>query len=80
MPTFITEDGIKIECFSGDHLPPHIHASYGEFEVLIIINDQSIYTGSLPARKLKIAKEIVKQNKEDLLFLFESLNPNLRKK
>ncbi|WP_264538049.1 DUF4160 domain-containing protein [Flavobacterium sp. N1736] len=80
MPTFIIVEGIKIEYFSGDHLPPHIHASYAEFEVLIIIQTQVVYQGSMPAKKLKVAKEIVKENKEDLSFLFDTSNPNLRKK
>lgn len=80
MPTFIIIDGIKIEYYYGDHLPPHIHAKYGEFEALIAIEDQSILAGALPRKKLYIAKEIVKQNKDDLAFLFESSNPNLRKK
>lgn len=80
MPTFIIVEGIKIEYYSGDHLPPHIHAKYGEFEVLIIIDTQHVYEGSLPPKKLKRAKEIVKENKEDLIFLFDISNPNLRKK
>ena len=80
MPTFIIFEGIKIEYYNGDHLPPHIHAKYGGYEALIVIEDQSIYAGSLPAKKLKIAKAIVKKNKIDLAFLFESSNPNLRKK
>ncbi|WP_442788091.1 DUF4160 domain-containing protein [Flavobacterium sp. SUN046] len=80
MPTFIRIEGIKIECFSGDHLPPHVHAVYGEYEVLLIIESQRIYSGSLPIKKLKRTKEIVKENQEDLFFLFYELNPNLRKK
>lgn len=80
MPTFITIDGIKIEYYNGDHLPPHVHAKYSGFEALIVIEDQSTYAGTLPAKKMKIAKEIVKENKEDLSSLFESSNPHLRKK
>ncbi len=80
MPTYKIVDGVKIECYSGDHLPPHVHASNAGNEALIVIEDQSLYAGSLPARKLKIAKDIVKENKDDLLCLFNFLNSNLRKK
>lgn len=80
MPTFSIIEGVKIEYYSGDHLPPHIHATYGEFVALIEIEDQSVYAGGLPTKKLKVAVKEVKENKEDLLFLFNESNPNLRKK
>jgi hypothetical protein len=35
-----------------DHNPPHFHATYGEYEILIKINDFSIYAGYLPSRAL----------------------------
>jgi hypothetical protein len=35
-----------------DHNPPHFHATYGEYEILIKINDFSIYAGYLPSRTL----------------------------
>jgi hypothetical protein len=80
VPTFEIIDGIKIECFSGEHPPPHIHASYSGFEVLIIIEDQQIYAGNVPVKKLKKAIEFVQEHKLDLMFLFNELNQNLRKK
>lgn len=80
MPTFIIQEGIKIECFSGDHPPPHIHDSYGGKVVLIVIENQSVYEGDLPPKKLKRAKEIVRENSEDLLCLFNELNKNLLRK
>jgi hypothetical protein len=33
-----------------DHNPPHFHATYGDFEILIPITDLSVYAGSLPSR------------------------------
>jgi hypothetical protein len=35
-------DGIKIVVYSREHLPPHIHAKYGEYEAMI-----NIHTGEI---------------------------------
>lgn len=78
LPTVDTIDGIKIDCYSTDHLPPHIHAIYNEYEALIEIKTQNIYTGSLPSKQLKKAKLYVLTNEEDLLEIFYTLNERLR--
>lgn len=80
MPTITIIDGVKIECFSGDHPPPHIHASYSGNEVLIEIISNKVYIGSLPRKKLAIAFDYVKNNKETLLAIFDGLNPPNHKK
>ena len=77
MPTFCIEEGIKIECYSGDHPPPHIHATYGGDEVLIEIKTSKVYSGRIPPKKLKTALKIVQENKAKLLAIFESLNPQV---
>jgi hypothetical protein len=53
MPTFDKVDGVKINVNNGDHRPPHIHAIYNEYEVLIIIETGEIYAGDLPNKQLK---------------------------
>jgi len=53
MPTIDFFDGIKINVYNGEHRPPHIHAVYGEFEVLLIIENCKIYSGFLPGKQLK---------------------------
>ena len=52
MPNFDSFDGIKINIYNGDHLPPHIHALYGDDEVLLVIETIAIYAGYLPAKQL----------------------------
>lgn len=37
MPTVEIVNGIKISIYNGDHRPPHIHAKYNEYEILIEI-------------------------------------------
>ena len=75
MPTADIIEGVKIEYYSGDHPPPHIHATYSGQEVLITIKENEIYAGKLSKKKLAIAMQYVNDNKEDLLALFEELNP-----
>ena len=45
MPTIDNFHGIKIHVYNGEHRPPHIHAVYNEFEVLVSIEDGEIYAG-----------------------------------
>lgn len=77
MPTLKILNGVKIECYSADHPPPHIHASYSEYEDLIIIETGEIYVGDLPTKRRKIAQEYVKENTVILLKTFNLLNPQL---
>ncbi len=53
MPTIDSFNGIKIHVYNGEHRPPHIHADYNEFEVLIEIERCIIYSGDMPTRQLK---------------------------
>jgi hypothetical protein len=77
MPRIDSFNGIKIYMYNGDHRPPHIHASYNEFEVLIVIETVTIYAGHLPARKLKLVEDWVSSNTDWLINLFYELNPEL---
>ena len=79
MPTLIITEGIKIECFSGDHPPPHVHASYGEYEDLIVIDSVDIYEGDLPKKKRKIALQYVENNKGLISIIFNLLNPQINR-
>ncbi|HZV68951.1 MAG TPA: DUF4160 domain-containing protein [Saprospiraceae bacterium] len=79
MPTYETIKGIKIVCYSPDHLPPHIHAIYNEHVAVIEIETGNIYAGFLPTKQLKLALNYVELNKGDLLETFYSLNERLRK-
>ena len=52
MPAVAMIDGIKMEIFYGDHPPPHLHASSAEYELLVCIDDGTVYEDHLP-RKLQ---------------------------
>lgn len=70
--------GIRICVFSRDHLPPHFHAFYGEYEVLIDIRESVAIAGTMPRRKLRETLEYLSENRNDLLETFYQLNPILR--
>lgn len=78
MPTIDSFAGIKINVYNGDHRPPHIHATYSEFEVLIVIETGQIYAGYLPGKQLKKVMEWLQGNSEWALQVFTQLNPNLK--
>ena len=59
--------------------PPHIHAVYIEYEVLIDIEKFVIYSGGLPSRQLKIVMAWLTKNSDWALALFYESNPNCRR-
>ncbi|MDF1931795.1 DUF4160 domain-containing protein [Legionella pneumophila] len=57
MPTISAFYGILIQMFWGDHAPPHFHALYAEYEVLIDIHTLEVVRGSMPRRALALVLE-----------------------
>ena len=51
MPVISRFLGISISMYWNDHLPPHYHAKYGEYEITIEI-ETGVVTGSFPKRAL----------------------------
>ncbi len=52
MPVVSRFLGIIISFYWNDHLPPHYHARYGEYEITIEI-ETGIVTGTFPKRALR---------------------------
>lgn len=80
MPTIHRIHSVKIDIYSRDHLPPHFHAIYGEFEALVEIRTVQVYAGYLPVKQLN---EVLRwasavQVKQMLLTNFFRLNPRLK--
>jgi hypothetical protein len=78
MPIIEYFDGLKIFIYNGEHRPPHFHAIYGEFEVIIDIETGKIYAGDLLKRQLKKAFDWITGNKALALSIFFELNPHLK--
>ena len=75
MPTIDSFNGIKIRIYNGEHRPPHIHADYNEYEVLIEIETTKIYTKNFPSKQLKQVFNWLSGNSEWVLGVF---NPELK--
>lgn len=54
MPTISMFRGIKIYINHRDHMPPHFHAKYGEYNVCVDINEMEVISGSFPKAQLKM--------------------------
>lgn len=78
MPIVDRFNGIKVHIYYGEHRPPHIHAVYNEYEVLIDIEKGVIYSGGLLVRQLKMVTAWLADNSDWALALFYELNPNLQ--
>lgn len=50
MPRVAEFFGIAIFMYFNDHVPPHFHAEYGEFEAVYAIDTLDVLRGSLPRR------------------------------
>ena len=66
MPEISRFLGIVIYMLYGDHLPPHFHARYGDFDILVEI-DTGIIEGRFPRRSLKAVMEWHELHREELL-------------
>lgn len=66
MPEICRFYGIVIKMFYEDHLPPHFHAEYGEYEAIINIRTLGVIGGNLPHRALGLVMEWASIHSEDL--------------
>lgn len=78
MPTIDVVEEVKINIFSGDHHPPHIHACYEEQEVILEIESDNIYAGEIPNEKLKTVFDWLIGNTDWALDVFHALNPEIK--
>lgn len=81
-PLLTYKDGVRIELYSREHLPLHIHARYGEFEALVEIRTGNLLGGSLPPKKIKLVREWLMEGdrRKDIEQKFYALNPRLAPK
>lgn len=63
---------IRMYFFQAEHNPPHIHAIFGDEAAAIAISDGAVLDGHLPTKSLSLVQEWVKQNKNDLLTIWNS--------
>jgi hypothetical protein len=65
MPVITMFYGIIITMYWDDHLPPHFHASFGEYKDLFDL-DGNIIDGDFPTDKRKLVDAWIVLHKEEL--------------
>lgn len=61
--------------YANDHLPPHFHIINPDFEALIVIEDFSIYAGSLKGPAGKAAMKWAQENIALIKAEWNRINP-----
>lgn len=74
MPTFYRIFGCKINLYFYDHSPPHSHAYYAEYEVVIDLESLGVIDGDMPGKKLKKIIKWAKKNKVELQDIWNKLS------
>ena len=58
--------GIVIMMYFNEHNPPHFHAKYGEYKIIVYI-ENGVVEGKFPKRALKIVLEWYELHKDELI-------------
>lgn len=67
MPTISSFYGISIRMFFNDHVPPHFHVEYAEFQATIDILELTISGGKLPRRAQELVLDWAELHQNELL-------------
>ena len=71
MPEISRFFGIIIGMFYNEHLPPHFHAKYGEYEVEIEISSLKIINGEIPRRAKALVLEWAEEHRNEFMMNWE---------
>lgn len=66
MPTISSFYGISIRMFYRDHPPPHFHAEYNDYELIVQINPIAILEGKAPSRVRSMVLEWTALHQQEL--------------
>jgi len=72
MPELSRFLGIVIYMNFNEHAPPHFHAKYGEYKILVTIKT-GVIEGKFPPRALKLIMEWLEIHREELLSDWDSI-------
>ena len=64
--------GITIKMYFNDHLPPHFHAIYGEYNGIFSIDELSMIEDDLPARSIHLVREWGSKYQSELRKMWET--------
>lgn len=72
MPELCRFLGIIIFMNFNDHLPPHFHAKYGNYQISVQI-DSGIIEGKFPKRALRLVLEWYELHRDELIVNWDSM-------
>lgn len=72
MPVIARFYGIVIKMYFNDHLPPHLHAIYGEYNGVFDLNTMEMIEGDLPGRAVKLVREWEKEYQDELIKMWKT--------
>jgi hypothetical protein len=74
MPTIAIVFGVRIMIYPKDHLPPHLHAKFGEHEAMISIVTGDVLEGALPRAKLSAVQEWLARRREQVAYVWREIH------
>lgn len=66
MPIISRFLGMVITMYWSDHAPPHFHAKYGEYEIIVTI-EGGVVEGKFPRRALQLVLEWLDLHQDELM-------------
>lgn len=65
---------IRMHQRSKEHMPPHIHAVYGNYQITIDIQSLKIIEGSFPRKGVTLVLDWIELHKDELLDIWDTQN------
>ena len=74
MPTIAKIDGVVIvmHLTRKEHLPPHVHALYGEYEATFEIENAKLQYGVIPKKAIQAVERFIKMYQYELMEMWNS--------
>ena len=72
MPVIARFFGIIIKMYFNDHLPPHFHAVYGEYNGIFSIDTLEMLEGDLPNRACSLINEWAAKYQNELIAMWKN--------
>lgn len=72
MPVITRFYGIIIKMYPNDHVPPHFHAIYGEYNGVFAIDELKMTEGDLPNKANKLILEWAEMYKNELMRIWDT--------
>lgn len=73
MPEISRFYGIIVYMFANEHLPPHFHVKYSEFEAVVDIQTGNLIKGEIPQKQIRLVQAWVEIHRDELLQNFNFL-------